>query len=104
MRINAGIWAHQTLWVCAVRKWLYASSCEDGRIPAMQGPGYPLVSFLPAAKKDTASIPCANQNRFAVLNLDPPGGVWGKAPNSENQNAERFGSPCASMPPEIYPQ
>jgi hypothetical protein len=22
-------------------------------------PGYPLVSFLPAAKKDTASIPCA---------------------------------------------
>jgi hypothetical protein len=26
-------------------------------------PGYPLVSFSPAAKKDTASIPCANQNR-----------------------------------------
>jgi hypothetical protein len=24
-------------------------------------PGYPLVSFLPAAKKDTASIPCAAQ-------------------------------------------
>jgi hypothetical protein len=23
------------------------------------------------------------------------GGVWGKAPNSENQNAARFGSPCA---------
>jgi membrane protease subunit (stomatin/prohibitin family) len=27
-------------------------------------PGYPLVSFSPAAKKDTASIPCANQNRL----------------------------------------
>jgi hypothetical protein len=25
-------------------------------------PGYPLVSFLPLAKKDTASIPCACQN------------------------------------------
>jgi hypothetical protein len=24
-------------------------------------PGYPLVSFLPAAKKDTAPIPCAGQ-------------------------------------------
>jgi hypothetical protein len=23
------------------------------------GPGFPLVSFLPLAKKDTASIPCA---------------------------------------------
>jgi hypothetical protein len=23
------------------------------------------------------------------------GGVWGFAPNSENQNAQRFGSPCA---------
>jgi hypothetical protein len=25
------------------------------------------------------------------------GGVWGKAPNSENQNALRFGSPCAGQ-------
>jgi hypothetical protein len=32
-------------------------------------PGYPLVSFSSAAKKDTASIPCANQNRGAVLVL-----------------------------------
>jgi hypothetical protein len=27
------------------------------------GPGFPLVSFLPAAKKDTASIPCAAVKR-----------------------------------------
>jgi hypothetical protein len=27
--------------------------------PRRKKPGYPLVSFLPAAKKDTASIPCA---------------------------------------------
>jgi hypothetical protein len=27
------------------------------------GPGYPLVSFLPPAKKDTASIPCAGRKR-----------------------------------------
>jgi hypothetical protein len=33
-------------------------------------PGYPLVSFARrAGQKDTASIPCANQNRFAVLIL-----------------------------------
>jgi hypothetical protein len=31
-----------------------------GASPAFGGgPGYPLVSFLPVAKKDTASIPCA---------------------------------------------
>jgi hypothetical protein len=58
---------------------LYASSNEDGRIPAVtrRGPGFPLVSFSPAAKKDTAAIPCAGgllrsppyQNRFAVLIL-----------------------------------
>jgi hypothetical protein len=27
------------------------------------GPGFPLVSFLPVAKKDTASIPCASLGR-----------------------------------------
>jgi hypothetical protein len=31
------------------------------------GPGFPLVSFLPAAKKDTASIPCAGES----LRLSP---------------------------------
>jgi hypothetical protein len=31
-----------------------------------RGPGYPLVSFLPAAKKDTASIPCAAQRAKRV--------------------------------------
>jgi hypothetical protein len=30
------------------------------------GPGYPLVSFLPVAKKDTASIPCAGQMAAAI--------------------------------------
>jgi hypothetical protein len=36
-----GIWAHPALRV---------------------GPGFTLVSFLPAAKKDTASIPCASHS------------------------------------------
>jgi hypothetical protein len=48
-------------------------SPESGRIrPLRAGPGYTLVSFLPAAKKDTASIPCAFQNpavRGALLRL-----------------------------------
>jgi hypothetical protein len=42
--------------------------------PSGAGPGYPLVSFLPPAKKDTASIPCACQNpvvRGALLRLKP---------------------------------
>jgi hypothetical protein len=32
------------------------------------------------------------------------GRVWGKAPNSENQNAARFGSPCAgeNRPPRRF--
>jgi hypothetical protein len=30
------------------------------------GPGYTLVSFLPAAKKDTASIPCAFRQGLAM--------------------------------------
>jgi hypothetical protein len=31
--------------------------------PALRaGPGFPLVSFLPSAKKDTASIPCASRS------------------------------------------
>jgi hypothetical protein len=45
---------------------------ELGAFPALsplwgarRKPGFPLVSFLPAAKKDTASIPCANQNRWS---------------------------------------
>jgi hypothetical protein len=29
----------------------------------VRGPGFTLVSFLPAAKKDTASIPCAAVKR-----------------------------------------
>jgi hypothetical protein len=33
----------------------------QGASPATGGgPGYPLVSFLPRAKKDTAPIPCAS--------------------------------------------
>jgi hypothetical protein len=35
--------------------------------PRRKKPGYPLVSFLPAAKKDTASIPCANKSSRRLL-------------------------------------
>jgi hypothetical protein len=38
-----------------------------GRIRPAAGPGFPLVSFLPQAKKDTASIPCAGES----LRLSP---------------------------------
>jgi hypothetical protein len=49
---------------------------EFGRISgaSRRKPGFPLVSFLPAAKKDTASIPCA----FAGRNFFP--NVIGKGP------------------------
>jgi hypothetical protein len=46
-----------------------------GRISgaARRKPGYPLVSFLPTAKKDTASIPCAAEKRrpcrFSVVSF-----------------------------------
>jgi hypothetical protein len=92
-------------------------------------PGYPLVSFLPAAKKDTAPIPCAGESlrlspwEFCFAKLQEAilcsavlilqelrtnswillGGVWGKAPNSENQNAARFGSPCAGESLRLSP-
>jgi hypothetical protein len=51
------------------------------------GPGYPLVSFLPLAKKDTASIPCAeekerrrkkNHHGVARRNTEKPHGHEGK--------------------------
>jgi hypothetical protein len=45
------------------------SGARQPPVATRRKPGYPLVSFLPAAKKDTASIPCANQNRSAVLIL-----------------------------------
>jgi hypothetical protein len=33
------------------------------------GPGYPLVSFLPPAKKDTAPIPCAEDQEKTAAGL-----------------------------------
>jgi hypothetical protein len=36
-------------------------------------PGYPLVSFLPQAKKDTASIPCAAQKMASMPFFE----LWG---------------------------
>jgi hypothetical protein len=48
------------------------SGLRQPKAAANRKPGYPLVSFSPAAKKDTASIPCANQNRFTVLVLKTP--------------------------------
>ncbi|MDR1127876.1 MAG: hypothetical protein LBL20_01070, partial [Treponema sp.] len=38
---------------------LGASVRQPARRAGAHGPGFPLVSFLPQAKKDTASIPCA---------------------------------------------
>jgi hypothetical protein len=38
-----------------------APACPQGR--TARGPGFTLVSFLPPAKKDTASIPCAAVKR-----------------------------------------
>jgi hypothetical protein len=40
------------------------------------GPGYPLVSFLPAAKKDTASIPCAGRKRKKYMRLFQNFSFW----------------------------
>jgi hypothetical protein len=52
-----GIWAHPA----APNLWFDAA-----------GPGFPLVSFLPAAKKDTASIPCAFRIRAFFTGILPP--------------------------------
>jgi hypothetical protein len=80
-----------------------------------------LYLFLPAAKKGYRSYPLRGPNGFAIWPWEfcfaklrdtffrwagfgfaefalranswaSFGGVWGKAPNSENQNAQRFGS------------
>jgi multiple sugar transport system permease protein len=64
VRISMRRWAHQTLWVCAARKGLYASPFGDGRIPApqAQGPGYTLQflsSAFSGASGISAPIPCA---------------------------------------------
>jgi hypothetical protein len=53
----------------------------DGRISGAKRrkPGYPLVSFLPQAKKDTASIPCAEEEECA----------WRLTPFSQKSPAPR---------------
>jgi hypothetical protein len=61
---NAAFWGHSQERNAAKRRAYRAipySSGEFGRIRAPQArrPGFTLVSFLPPAKKDTASIPCA---------------------------------------------
>ncbi|MDR1353458.1 MAG: hypothetical protein LBK05_09275, partial [Treponema sp.] len=40
-----------------------AHPAAPGLRPSAPGPGFTLVSFLPPAKKDTASIPCAFRGR-----------------------------------------
>jgi hypothetical protein len=37
------------------------SGARQPPVATRRKPGYPLVSFLPAAKKDTAPIPCAEE-------------------------------------------
>jgi hypothetical protein len=57
-----------------------------GEFPALgRKPGYPLVSFLPMAKQDTASIPCAGQmarsNDLAIWPL-----LYGRFYSGERRN------------------
>jgi hypothetical protein len=54
-------------WACAVRERLYSITIWAHPATCVAGPGFPLVSFVPAAKKDTASIPCAGES----LRLSP---------------------------------
>jgi hypothetical protein len=50
-------------------------------------PGFSLVSFLPGAKKDTASIPCASLGFACFMRFQPQCKI--------EQRNERYLAPCA---------